>query len=246
VSVNSGQLWFRDTSESEVFINETAVRMRAGILLAIPLFMGLTLFDVGYGSHWIVDGNTAVDTGNTDFDGHILYTVEAMRRTYDYGLQTAILFYALFEMLVGMWVSTSKLSPTIWLTSYLTRNEPVVWKPLKPKRMAWSIGMTMITICIVFFNPVPVAEALNGILGLDLPTDYNFMPLWMPVYMVWICIGFMWAEAVLAYCVGCKLHALLVKLGIFKEACDACNNIDWAAIAAKNQAKRSQNPESGA
>ena len=99
----------------------------------------------------------------------------------------------------------------------------------------------MISICIVFFNPVPVADMLNYLFSIDLPTDYNFMPLWMPVYMVWICIGFMWAEAVLAYCVGCQLHALLVRLGIFKETCDACNNIDWEAIAAKNKAKKSQN-----
>ncbi len=239
----SKQLWFRDTNEADIFINETAVRMRAGFLLAIPLFMGLTLFDVGYGSNWIVDGNTAVDSGDTDFDGHIIYTVEAMRRTYEYSLQTWVLFYALFEMLIGMWVTTSKLSPTIWLSSYLVRNQPVVWKPLKPKRMAWSIGLIMISICIVFFNPVPVAKAINALFATDLPIDSNFMPLWLPVYMVWICIGFMWAEAVLGYCVGCKLHALLVWVGVFKEPCDACNNIDWAAIAAKNAAKKAQNSE---
>lgn len=234
--------WFRDPNETDPFINETAVRMRAGILLAIPLFMGLTLFDVGYGSNWIVDGNTAVDTGDTDFEGHILYTVSAMRRTYDYTVQTWVLFYALFEMMAGMWVTTSRLSPTIWLTSYLVRQHPVVWKPLKPKRMAWGIGLTMITICLVFFNPVPVAQAFNSLFGMELPTDDNFMPLWLPVYMVWMCIGFMWVEAILGYCVGCKLHALLVTLGIFKEECEACNNIDWAAIAAKNEAKKSQNP----
>jgi hypothetical protein len=230
--------WFRDRNEQEIYINETAVRIRAGLLLAIPLYMGLTLFDVGYGSSWIVDGNTMTDNGNTDYDGHIIYTVEAVKRTYDYTIQTIVLFYALFEMLSGMFVSTAKFSPTIWISSYVSRNQPTIWKPLNPKRMAWSIGVTMIAICIAFFNPVPVAEALNAMFNLELTTEENFMPFWIPMYGVWVCIGFMWAEAVLSFCVGCKIHALLVMMGVFKEPCDACNNIDWDAIAARHAAKQ--------
>ncbi len=233
-------LWFRDPSEPVTTINETAVRIRAGFLLAIPLYMGLTLFDVGYGSHWIVDGNTAIDSGDTDFDGHIVYTAEMIRRTYDYTAQTLVLFYALFEMIAGMFVTTSRLSPTIWLSSYLSRSQPEIWKPLKPKRMAWSIGATMITICLIFFNPVPVAHFINDLFSAELPTEESFMPFWLPFYGVWICIGFMWAEVTLGFCVGCKLHALLVKLGIFKEECDACNNIDWDAIAKRAAAKKAQ------
>jgi len=26
---------------------------------------------------------------------------------------------------------------------------------------------------------------------------------------------------------GCKIHALLVKLGVFEDACEACNNLDF-------------------
>ncbi len=233
-------LWFRDPAEPVTYINETAVRIRAGFLLAIPLYMGLTLFDIGYGIHWIVDTNTLSDSGNTDFDGHIIYTAEAMRRTYDYTLQTIILFYGLFEMIAGMFVRTSRLSPTIWLASYLSRNQPEIWKPLNPKRMAWTIGATMITLCIAFFNPVPVAEFLNQWLYTNLPTDRNFLPFWIPMYGVWVCIGFMWAEVTLGFCVGCKLHALFVKIGIFKEECEACNNIDWDAIAKRAAAKKAQ------
>lgn len=47
-------LWFLDTKGSTIYINDTAVRIRAGILLLIPLYMGLTLFDVVYTSKWIV------------------------------------------------------------------------------------------------------------------------------------------------------------------------------------------------
>ncbi len=233
-------LWFRDPNEPVTYINETAVRIRAGFLLAIPLYMGLTLFDVGYGSHWIVDGNTAVDSGDTDFDGRIIYTAEVMRRTYDYTLQTIVLFYGLFEMIAGMFVTTSRLSPTIWLSSYISRFQPEVWKPLNPKRMAWSIGATMIMLCIAFFNPVPIAEFLNHWLNGELPTDTNFLPFWIPMYGVWICILFMWAEVTLGFCVGCKLHALFVKIGIFKEECEACNNIDWDAIAKRATEKKAR------
>lgn len=231
--------WFRDTTEESLYINDTAVRVRAGLMLAIPLYMGLTLFDVGYGSHWVVDGNTAVDSGDTDWDGRIVYTAEMIRRTYDYTIQTWVLFYALFEMLAGMFKSTAYLSPTIWVASFLSRNQHQVWKPLQPKRLAWSIGAVMISVCLAFFNPVPTAEFLNQ-LGTHLPVDANWLPFWIPVYGVWICIGFMWAEVTFGYCVGCKLHALLVKLGVFKEECEACNNIDWEAIARRAAEKKQQ------
>ena len=94
-------LWFRDPDDVTPFINETAVRIRAGIMLAIPVFMAFTLVDIVFGTRWIVTGNLIRDTFDTDFDGRILYMVEAVRRTYDYSVQTGVLFYALFEMLAG-------------------------------------------------------------------------------------------------------------------------------------------------
>jgi hypothetical protein len=232
-------LWFRDPKESATYINEVAMRMRAGILLFIPLYMGLTLFDVVYTSSWVVDGNTAVDTYDTDWDGNILYTVEAVKRTYEYSIQTALLLYGLFEMIAGMFVFSSRFSPTIILCTYLARNTPPVWKPLVPKRVAWSIGATLMTICIMFFNPDTFASWLNNLWGSQLLSETeNFIPYWMPVYLVWVCIGFMWLEAIFGYCVGCKLHALLVWMGIFKEECLDCNNIDWDEIARKHEAKQ--------
>lgn len=233
--------WFRDPNEPVTYINEVAVRIRAGILLFIPLYMGLTLFDVVYTSSWIVDGNTATDTYDTDWDGHIIYAVEAIKRTYDYPVQTALLFYGLFEMLAGMFVTTSRFSPTIILSTYLARKTPPVWKPLVPKRFAWTIGATLITICILFFNPDTFAVWLNNLWGSQLLSETeNFIPYWIPINMVWVCIGFMWLEAILGYCVGCKVHALLVKMRILKEECHDCNNIDWDEIARKHQAKLAQ------
>jgi hypothetical protein len=90
------KLWFLDPGADKVQINDVAVRIRAGLLLVIPLYMGLTLYQAVYGSHWIVTGNAIKDTFDTDFDGHILYSVEAIRRTMDYSVQTMVLWYALF------------------------------------------------------------------------------------------------------------------------------------------------------
>ncbi len=232
-------LWFRDPKEPVTYINEVAMRMRAGILLIIPLYMGLTLFDVVYTSSWVVDGNTAVDTYDTDWDGNIIYTVEAVKRTYEYSVQTALLLYGLFEMLAGMFVFSSRFSPTIILCTYLARNTPPVWKPLVPKRFAWSIGVTLMAICLMFFNPDTVASWINNLWGSQLLSETEqFIPYWLPVYMVWVCIAFMWLEAIFGYCVGCKVHALLVWMGIIKEECHDCNNIDWDEIARKHKAKQ--------
>jgi hypothetical protein len=39
----------------------------------------------------------------------------------------------------------------------------------------------------------------------------------------------MWLEAILGFCVGCKLHALFVKLGWLQEECEECNNLNLRA-----------------
>lgn len=229
--------WFRDPNEETIFINETAVQIRAGFLIAIPLYMAYTLYDVVFGAHWIVPDTAMIsDTGDLDFDGRIIYTVEALRRTYDYTIQSWVLIYALFEMFAGMFVTTSRLSPTIWIASLLAQHRPVIYKPLKPKRMAWAIGASMIVACLIFFNPDTFANWMNKLFGLSIVTDAQVMPIWIPM-LVFVCLGFMWMEAILGFCAGCALHALLVKIGIFKEECVDCNNIDWDAIAARNQAR---------
>jgi hypothetical protein len=34
-------------------------------------------------------------------------------------------------------------------------------------------------------------------------------------------------ETVLGFCVGCKVHALMVKLGWMQDECEACNNLNF-------------------
>jgi hypothetical protein len=222
------QLWFLEPRADQPYLNDIAVRIRAGLLLVIPLYKSFTLYEAIYGSHWIVTGNMIRDTFDTDFDGHILYNVEAIRRTLDYSKQTWVLLYALFEMLAGMFVITSRLSPTILIASFLAKAHAPVWKPLTPKRFAWSIGATFISVCLVFFNPEVFAGWVNWVARTELlSTTSNYMPKWIPLALVWICMGFMWMETVLGFCVGCKVHSLLVKLGWLKDECVACNNLSW-------------------
>lgn len=222
------QLWFRELGDNSLLINEVAVRIRAGLLLLVPLYMGYTLFSVVYGPHWIVTGSYIKDTMDMDFDNRILYHVEAVRRTYDYSVQTMVLIYALFEMLAGMLRSTSRLSPTIFISTLLARHHRPVWKPLIPKRFAWSIGASLIITCLVFFNPDTFASWVNALTHSELlPTTHNFMPRWIPSVLVWVCLGFMWMETVLGFCVGCQLHAFLVWAGLIKHECEACNNLNW-------------------
>lgn len=233
-------LWFRDPKESPVMINDTAVRIRAGFLLVIPLYMGLTLWSAIFGGHWIVDGDSLHDTLDTDFDGHIIYSANVIRRTWDYTYQTWALLYGLFEMLAGLFVWSSRLSPTILISSFLARKQPAVWKPLTPKRYAWGLGAIMIMLCLAFFNPSTLATWVNTLTGHHLlPETSNFMAFWIPL-LIFVCIAFMWLEAVLGFCMGCKIHWLLVKIGVHKEHCEACENIDWDAIAARKAQKDAQ------
>jgi hypothetical protein len=143
-------------------------------------------------------------------------------------VQTWLLFYALFEMLAGMSVKTAYLSPTIWLSTLMARQARPLWKPLAPKRFAWTIGASMISVCLVFFHPEKFAAAVNFIFQSQvLPTTEQYLPRWLPLVMVWVCLGLMWMETVLGFCLGCEVHAMLVKVGIFEDECEACNNLDF-------------------
>ena len=134
-----------------------------------------------------------------------------------------------------MFVRTSRLSPTILLSSFLAKNLRPVWKPLLPKRFAWSIGASFIITCLIFFNPEVLAGWVNKIAGQELlPDTYNYMSSSIPLIMVWVCFGFMWMETVLGFCAGCKVHSLLVWMGVLKEECEACNNLDWGDATNKH------------
>ncbi len=229
-------LWFRNPREEMTYIDDTTMRVRAGILLIIPVYMVFTLLDVVFGSNWsVVVNTTAIDTLETNWDDSIIYQVEATKRVYDYSMQTVLLSYALLEMFLGMFVFSARFSPTILIASLLTINKEKIWRPIVPKRCAWALGASFILVCIVFFNPDYFAIKINALIGTNIPVSYNYVPSWLALNLVWICLFMMWMETVLGFCLGCKIHTGLVKLGLFKDICESCNNIDWNKVAEKKQ-----------
>lgn len=221
-------LWFRDKTEEIVFINRHAVQMRAGLMLLIPVYMVIILFTTVLAPTWTVLPNTLVEeTFDMTQEWRTIYNVQAYRTVFDYSIPSMVLFYGLFEMLTGMFVRTAYLSPTIHLATFLTRNRRPQWEPLKPKRFAWMIGATLIILCLIFFNPDSFARFVNALSSSEvLPTDINYMPEYIPLF-VFVCFSLMWMEAVFGFCLGCKMHWLLAKVGIFKEHCYDCMNVDF-------------------
>lgn len=127
-----------------------------------------------------------------------------------------------------MFPLTTRRSPTVGIASLLAAGKTPLWKPLAPKRTAWSIGATMIAVCSIFFNPDTFAGWVNTVtLHELLPTTSNYMPRWIPLVAVGVCVGVMWMETVLGVCVSCELHALLARPGVFKQECKAYNNLDF-------------------
>jgi hypothetical protein len=84
-------------------------------------------------------------------------------------------------------------SPAGVLARWLTRGQAPEWVSAKPKRFAWTIGLAMAFAMIVMTN--------FGIRGT------------MPLTMCAICMALMWMECALGVCLGCKLHAWLVRHG---------------------------------
>jgi hypothetical protein len=67
------------------------------------------------------------------------------------------------------------------------------WVSAKPKRFAWSLGLAMTFAMTVITN--------SGIRGL------------LPRTICLICLALMWMESALGLCLGCRIHALLVRRG---------------------------------
>ena len=76
----------------------------------------------------------------------------------------------------------------------MTHARPPEWVSAKPKRFAWTIGLGMSFAMMIITN--------SGIRG------------WLPRSLCLVCLTLMWLEAALGLCLGCKVHALLVRRGI--------------------------------
>lgn len=86
-----------------------------------------------------------------------------------------------------------RFSPVGLLAHPLTRTQPPEWVSAKPKRFAWTIGLGLAFSMMVITN--------SGIRG------------WLPRSICLVCLTMMWLESVLGLCLGCQLHAALVRRG---------------------------------
>lgn len=88
-------------------------------------------------------------------------------------------------------------SPVGIVAGWLTRRMPPHWVSARPKRFAWSIGIVMALAMALITN--------GGIRGA------------LPLSICLICLALMWTEAVLGICLGCEIHAALLRRGLLEQ-----------------------------
>ena len=102
--------------------------------------------------------------------------------------------FVIFDMLVAAAFGLTPLSPVGILGTTMTMKIRPVWKPIKPKRFAWTLGATLGACCLTFWL-LGMNEWVIGVLG--------------------VCFMLTWLEAVMGFCVGCWMYSLLFK-------CETC------------------------
>ncbi len=96
--------------------------------------------------------------------------------------------YVIFDMVITALFGLTPLSPTGMIGTALTMKARPEWRPVKPKRFAWSLGAALGLTCFTFW--------------------------WLGFSTVWLlavlgaCFALTWLEAVLGFCVGCWMHGL--------------------------------------
>ena len=86
-----------------------------------------------------------------------------------------------------------RFSPVGVIARAMTLHQVPDWVSAKPKRFAWTLGGGMAFSMMIITN-IPIRGTL-------------------PRTICAICLTLMWMESVLGLCLGCKIHALLVRRG---------------------------------
>jgi hypothetical protein len=86
-----------------------------------------------------------------------------------------------------------KYSPVGVVADWMTRFREPDWVSAKPKRFAWQLALGLALSMTIITN--------SGIRGT------------LPRTICAICLTLMWCESVLGLCVGCQIHAYLVRRG---------------------------------
>lgn len=100
--------------------------------------------------------------------------------------------YFLFEFLIRVTVGIHR-TPSGYVGRLLTKRYPPEWTSAKPKRFAWTLGLGIALAMTIITNV--------GITG------------YLPRSLCLVCITLLWLESVLGTCVGCEIHAFMVRRG---------------------------------
>ena len=111
---------------------------------------------------------------------------------HDYVPLQAVTVVFFVEFLTRLTLGLQR-SPLGMIAHALTAGYPPDWVSAKPKRFAWTLGLGMSGAMVIITN--------SGIRGT------------LPRTICLICLTLMWMESVLGLCLGCKIHALLVRRG---------------------------------
>jgi hypothetical protein len=109
-----------------------------------------------------------------------------------YGPLRVVSSFFLLEFLSRLAIGLRR-SPVGVLARAMTAGCAPDWVSARPKRFAWSLGLGMACSMTIITNA--------GIRG------------YLPRAICLTCLTLMWMESVLGLCLGCKLHALLVRRG---------------------------------
>jgi hypothetical protein len=100
------------------------------------------------------------------------------------------LFFVEFAARVALGIHVSPIGVA---AGALVRRYPPLWVSAKPKRFAWSLGLVLSLAMTIITNA--------GIRGA------------LPLSICLMCLVLMWLETALGLCLGCEIHALLVRRG---------------------------------
>jgi hypothetical protein len=106
-----------------------------------------------------------------------------------------ILFF--LEFLIRIAVNPSFAPFYAWGSLFVSNQRPE-WVGAAQKRFAWLLGALMAVAMIVLIYVFNVRGPVNAIICM-------------------ICLTLMWLETSLGICVGCKIYAGLIKLGLIKK-----------------------------
>ncbi len=127
--------WFKPESiiagSTIPYINERALRARAGLMFLIPVILLFIRLDHGDHNEMIVNVISGV-TGT---------------REYSHTFAYALIFFVMYEMITPMFVKTAHLSMTSVLGVFFTRKQQPIYQVMRPKVFAWGIGLILAILC---------------------------------------------------------------------------------------------------